>query len=99
MSATACPDQRVKARVRPSGENAGSVSKCPAGGDVNSRSCRLAIETKQTRYGPFVEALSTTAISFPSGDHAKLRPTIKSKKSKLVCRSWRSGPPNDGTES
>ena len=54
--------------MRPSGENAGLISmKYPAGDDVNSLCSRLATDTKQMR------PLSTTAISFPSGDQAKMR--------------------------
>ena len=65
---------------------------------MNSLCSRLATDTKQMR------PLSTTAISFPSGDQAKIREAnpvelIASAGEASLCPSRRSWPPNDGTES
>ena len=71
-----CPEWRTKAKVRPSGENAGSVSQVfhnpfgALGGEVSLRFSPFSVETRKS---PASDAVSAT-MNLPSGAQVKPRP-------------------------
>src|SRR5271166_4334674 len=102
MSLTVSPDQRKKARVRPSGEKAGSVSpQDPRGGEVSLCLSPFSEEIKKSPRGSAGDVASAMMTDLPSGDQVKSRLRQGGKMTSSPSPLWakrRSGPPNAGME-
>ena len=65
---------RTNTRERPSGANAGAVSRWPCPGRVKRRFSAVVVETMISPEASFSPSLSDVAIQAPSGDQARNDP-------------------------